>query len=111
MYASLFEMSSWAGVEQYIINGNSVAELLYGFEDIQSLSCLVKMGKSRENGDALLSLVKLEQILNARDVGTLTVDKLLELDVKISLGSFKCVEVLEGNDAHEKLRAKYPNAK
>lgn len=47
MYAAVFEMSSWMGPEQHIVCGNSAADLLYAFEEIQSLHCLVMMGKKR----------------------------------------------------------------
>ena len=111
MYAALFEMTSWCGLEQHIVQGDSAETLLNAFEDIQSLSCLVRMGRSRERGVGLESLNKLEAILTDRDSGLLTIDKLLELDVQISLGTFKCVEIIEADNAMEQLKNKYPNAR
>ena len=111
MYAALFEMDSWMGLEQRIISGSSAADLLYGFEEVQHLGCLVRMGRSEEGPEGQKMLDKLEEILNLRDNGDLTNEDLLTLDIKISLGTIKCVEIAEGDDADEQLKEKYPNVK
>lgn len=111
MYAAVFEMDSWMGLQQHIVCGDSAADLLYEFENIQSLSCLVMMGRSHENAKGQKMLDKLEAILDKRACGDLTNADLLKLDIKLSIGGFKCVEILEGDDADEKLKAKYPNAR
>ena len=111
MYVALFEMSSWMGPEQHIVRGSSAAELLYEFEEIQHLGCLVRMGRSEEGAEGQKMLDKLEEILNKRDNGDLTNEDLLTLDIKISLGTIKCVEIAEGDNAAEQLKAKYPNAR
>ena len=110
MYAALFELNSWRP-EQYIITGSSAAALLDGFEDIQSLECLVRMGRSHENAKGQKELDKLEAILNKRYNGELSSVDLLGLDIKLSLGTIKCVEILVGEDAADRLKAKYPNAR
>lgn len=111
MYAAVFEMSSWMGPEQHIVRGSSAAELLYEFEEIQHLGCLVRMGRSEEGAEGQKMLDKLEEILNKRDSGDLTNEDLLTLDIKISLGTIKCVEIAEGDAAAEQLKVKYPNAR
>ena len=111
MYAALFEMTSWFGLEQFVFTGGSAAELLTEFEEIQSLGCLVRMGRERENAKGQKMLDKLEDILNKRESGVLTNEDLLTLDIDISLGTIKCVEIAEGDDAVEQLKAKYPKAK
>jgi hypothetical protein len=111
MYVALFEMSSWMGPEQHIVRGSSAAELLYEFEEIQHLGCLVRMGRSEEGAEGQKMLDKLEEILYKRDSGDLTNEDLLTLDIKISLGTIKCVEIAEGDNAAEQLKAKYPNAR
>lgn len=55
-------------------------------------------------------LDKLEEILEKRNYGDLTNEDLLDLDIKISFGTIKCVEITEGDDAIEKLKEKYPHA-
>ena len=111
MYAALFEMNSWMGLAQYIICGSSAAELLKGFEKIQNLRCLVRMGRSEEGAKGKKMLDKLEGILNKRDNGDLTNADLLTLNIKISIGTIKCVEIVEGENAADRLKAKYPNAR
>lgn len=111
MYAALFEMGSWMGPEQHIVHGNSAADLLYGFEEVQHLSCLVRMGRGRENAEGQKMLDKLEWILDKRDAGILTNEDLLTLDIKLSVGSIKCVEIIEGDNAVEQLKEKYPHAR
>lgn len=111
MYAAVFEMSSWMGLEKHILKGQTASDLLDEFENIQSLSCLVRMGKSQERGAARKALEKVEEILEKSYDGSLTPEELLTLDIKISLGTIKCVEILEGDDAFEKLKAAYPDAR
>jgi hypothetical protein len=111
MYAALFEMSSWLGPEQHIVRGGSAADLLSGFEEVQSLSCLVRMGRGREDAEGQKMLIYLEDILFKRDSGTLTNEDLLAFDIKISLGTIKCVEIIEGDSALEQLKEKHPQAR
>lgn len=111
MYAAVFEMSSWMGLEQHILKGKTAADLLNGFENIQSLSCLVRMGRSQEEANGQKALDKIEEILQKSYDGSLTPEELLTLDVKLSIGTIKCAEILEGADAAEKLKAAYPDAR
>ena len=99
------------GPSQHIVKGDNASDLLNEFEEIQSLSCLVKMGRSRERGEGQKMIDILEDLLSKRDNGDLTNEDLLTLDIKISLGTIKCVEIVEGADAAEQLKAKYPNAR
>ena len=110
MYAALFEMSSWMGLEKYIFQGMDASDLLEEFEDVQSLHCLVRMGRSEEGPEGQKALDVIEDILDKRDSGDLTVEDLLKLDVKTSLGTIKCCKVQEGDDAFEQLKAEYPEA-
>ena len=111
MYVALFEMSSWMGLEQHIVCGNSASDLLYEFEEIQHLGCLVRMGRCEEDAEGQKMLDKLEEILNKRDNGDLTNEDLLTLDIKISLGTIKCVEIVKGAKSVQQLKDKYPNAR
>ena len=111
MYAALFEVNGWVGIEQHIVRGNDAADLLYAFEDIQHLYCLVRMGRVEEEAEGQKMLDKLEEILDKRDRGSLTNKDLLTLDITLSIGTIKCVEIVRGKDAAEKLKSKYPDAK
>ena len=110
MYAALFEMKSWMGPQQYIFKGDSASALLYEFEDLQDLSCLVMMGRAEEGEEGQKMLDKVEEILNKQAAGDLTIEDLLFLDIEISIGAIKCAEIAEGDNAFEELKAKYPNA-
>ena len=48
-YVAVIEMTSWMGTHQHIVRGDSASELLSEFEEIQSLNCLVRMGRMEEN--------------------------------------------------------------
>lgn len=111
MYAALFEMTSWMGCQQHIFQGESASDLLSEFERVQSLDCLVRMGRYQENQNGQKELDKLEAILDKHYDGSLTTDDLLTLDVSISLGTIKCVCVEAGDDAVDKLKEQYPRAR
>ncbi len=112
MYAALFEMTSWMGTEQYIFTGNTASEMLSRFEDVQSLECLVRMGRREErSASGKKAINDLEALWDKHYSGALTNDDLLGLDIKISIGSIKCVVILEGDDAADKLKAEYPKAR
>ena len=69
------------------------------------------MGRSHENAKGQKMLDKLEAILNKRYSGELTSVDLLGLDITLSVGTIKCVEILVGDDAADRLKAKYPKAR
>ena len=111
MYAALFELDSWMGKNQHILEGESASDLLSEFEEVQSLTCLAQMGRMQEDANGQKELDKLDVILGKHFNGELTVEDLLTLDITLKIGSIKCVEVLEGATAIEELRSKYPKAK
>ena len=111
MLAAVFEMTSWMGLEQHIVKGKTACDLLAEFEVVQSLSCLVRMGRREEDMAGQKELDKLEVVLDKYHSGSLTVDELLMLDVKLSIGSVKCVAILEGEDAAVKLKEMHPKAR
>ena len=111
MYAALFEMTSWMGCQQYIFKGNTASALRSEFERVQDLGCLVRMGRSEEKKKGQKELDKLEAVLNKYYDGSLTPDDLRTLNISISIGAIKCVCIEEGDDAMDKLRTQYPNAR
>lgn len=105
MYAALFEVESWMGTDQYVFEGESACELLKQFERVQDLSCIVEMGREYEGSAGQAAIDKLESILELHYSKKLTVDDLKELNVKISIGGFRCVKVVEGDEAIRALKA------
>ena len=108
MYAAVFEMKSWMGTERHVFTGKNAIELLDQFNEVQSLDCLVRMGYSRERSkEGKASIEKLEVLLDKRDFGKLTIEDLLTLDINISLGTIKCLKVVEGDEEIAKLKEEY----
>ena len=112
MYASLFEIKSWLGTDQYIFEGESASEMLSQFENVQSLECLVEMGRSHERSKSGKQAIDdLEKMLEKHYSDELEIEDLLKFDIKISLGEMRCITVVEGDDAIAQLRAEYPKAR
>ena len=109
-YAAVFEVTSWL-TEQYLIKGDDAFEILSAFEDIQSLSCLVRMGRREEDVEGQKQLDKIEALLDKKDCGELNIDDLKTMDYTLSLGDIRCLDVLEGESAEAVLREKYPKVK
>ena len=110
-YIAVFEIKSWLGIMQHIVKGENASDLLYSFEDIQSLECLVRHGRYEEDKKGQKELDKLESFLYKRDAGDLTIDELKKLDITLSLGHIKCLEILGGDGAEEQIKSFFPNAK
>lgn len=110
-YVAVIEMESWLGTEQHIVKGDNAGELLVEFEKIQSLDCLVRMGRSREDANGQKQLDKLEAILKKKYNGDLTIVELKKMDIKLTIGSFKCLTVEEGEKAENVIKSVYPKAR
>lgn len=110
-YVAVIEMTSWMGTHQHIVKGDSASELLSEFEEIQSLNCLVRMGRMEENASGQKQLDKLEVILEKKMNGELTIAELKKMNIKLSIGSIQCMEVFEGEMIEERLKIRFPNAK
>ncbi len=50
MYAAVFEMTGWLGVQQYVFEGGGPEQIMDLFQQIQDLDCLVMMGMQQERG-------------------------------------------------------------
>lgn len=111
MYAALFELTGWTGLQQRIFEAESVGELFYKFNQIQDLCCLVRMGRARERKKGQKALDLIEELIEKYYDHALDIEDLLRMDVQLSIGSIKCVCVVEGVEEIDKLRAQYPNAK
>ena len=110
-YVAVIEMTSWLGTYQHIVRGETPSALIEDFDNVQSLHCLVRMGRSEEDAKGQENLDVLESILEKTESRELTDDDLKLLDIKISLGTIKFLEAFVGVDNEEKLKSKYPNAR
>ena len=111
MYAALFEMDSMFGRHQYIFEGNSPVSVMVEFENEQSLECLIRHGRYEESAKGQLALDKLEDVYNKYVAGTITMDDIASIDIKISIGAIRCCLVAEGEDAIAAIKAQYPKAR
>ncbi len=111
MYAAVFEMTGWLGVQQYVFEGDGPEQIMDRFQQIQDLDCLVMMGMQQERGAGKKQLEKLEEFLGKLYRGKLTMEDVRALDVNISIGHFRCLDVAEGEEAIAELRQKYPAAR
>lgn len=105
MHAALFEVESWMGTDRYVFQGESAGDLLLQLDKEQNLYCLIDMGRSSEGPKGQKELDKLENIIELYRSGKLTVADLETMNIQISIGSVRCVKVVEGDEAISALRA------
>ena len=78
-YVAVIEMTSWMGTHQHIVRGDSASELLSEFEEIQSLNCLVRMGRMEENASGQKQLDKLRNYGSIGTIWTLSSSKYIKI--------------------------------
>ena len=108
MKAALIETIGPFGkdIEIYTTDGDQASLILYQFERMQQdLSCLLNAAKA--NGKDTTAL---EDILDKYNYGELEMEDLLKLNLKLDVGSIKCLAIAETEDEVEALKKKYPNA-
>lgn len=109
-YAAVIEMTSWLGTHQHIVRGNTLSDLIEDLENVQSLRCLIRMGRGCENKAGQKQLDTLEYIVERSWDGELTMEDLQRLDVELSVGTIKFLELFEGEESQQTLPEKYPQA-
>jgi len=113
MYAAVLEFKSWVGTEVYLFLGKTVRSVVYQFEQVQSLSCLVSMGRMEEDEEGRKELDKIAAFLKKYHTGKLTIEDLKAFTFSLSVGSFRCVEAAEGDESVAALKEgflKHPGA-
>lgn len=110
-YVAVIEMTSWLGTYQHIVRGNTPSDLIEDFENIQSLGCLVRMGRREEDAEGQKNLDVLEEILNKVASRELAEEDFKTFDIKTSLGRITFLESFVGEDSEARLKEKYPNAR
>ena len=98
MYKAEFSINGWAGVETHTVCGENASELLADIATYQDLDCLVRMGQGHETGEGKAGLKKLTAILRKDENGTLTIEDLSGLSIKLSVGTISISEIRETNE-------------
>ena len=80
-------------------------------EDIQDFDCLLRMGRSEEDGEGQAELSKLEIFLDKYRNGTLDMTDIENLDVHLSIGSIVCQGTAEGDKQIEALKTQLDSKK
>lgn len=111
MYGAIFEMECWMGRLHFFTKGKTAGSLLTQFGHEQNLECLLSNGRYQEDKKGQLELDKLEALLKKHRSRKLTVDDLRGFSIKISLGTIKCLELVDGEEAVTALKEKYPRAR
>lgn len=108
MYSAVIEF----GYMLCIFSGNDAYEIMDSFQTMQDLNCLAMMASKRERSKkGKAEAKKLSEFACLCMSGEVDVDDIRNLDIDLSIGSIKCHELLEGDDALDILKEKYPNAR
>ena len=75
--------------------GDTATEIMQKVEAFQDFDCLMRMGRSNEGKKGQLELNKLSDFLDKYYDNELTIDDIRQLDVKLSIGDIKCLELKE----------------
>ena len=110
MYAAIFEITGWAGTEEYIFCGKDAQEIMAGFERVQDLDCLLEMGYANEDEEGRCQLDKLAATVEKYHRGELEPDDLRALKCGLSIGWIRCTSVAEDDAAIDALTAAHPKA-
>lgn len=111
MYAAVLELQIWMGTMIHFYEGDTVSDIIRQFESMQDLSCLVRMGRMEEGKKGQKEIDKIEDFLDKYYSDDLTIDDLKGFSFTLSIGSFRCVDTAEGEDAIAALKAAHPEAK
>lgn len=111
MYAAVFEMVSWMGTNVYFYSGKTPDDLIRQFERVQDLDCLVFMGREEEDSKGQKEIDRIEAFMEKHHARTLTINDVKEFAFTLSIGSFRCIDVAEGKEAVDALKAAHPEAR
>lgn len=86
------------------IEGDSPYAIIRGVERVQDFDCLLRMGRMEEGKKGQQELTKLEAFLEKYQDGTLTMEDISNLDIKLSIGTIKCFGIAENEEEIAKLK-------
>lgn len=101
MYAARIEL----GWVNKCFEGDSAVEIMREVESYQDFGCLLGMGRAQEGKKGQKELDKLEKFLEKYYDGTLEMSDIEKLNVKLSIGSFVCHGVADGEEEIAKLKS------
>ena len=110
MYTASFQISGWAGPQVYILSGETLQDVAEALNNVQDLSCLVMMGQMERKKKDAAALKKLSAFLDKYYAGSIQEEDLKTFDIKLSVGSFKCLDLLQSENAVDELKKEYPDA-
>ena len=84
--------------------GDSPSAIIRGVERVQDLGCLLRMGREEEGEKGQKELTKLEAFLEKYQNGALTMEDISNLDIKLSIGTIKCLGIADGEEDIAKLK-------
>ena len=79
-------------------SGDTATEIMQAVEQFQDFDCLMSMGRSNEGKKGQKELDKLSMFLDKYYSGNLTIEDIQQLDVRLSIGCIKCLELVENDD-------------
>lgn len=75
-------------------------------EGVQDFECLLRMGRMEENKKGQKQLDKLEAFLNKYHEGTLTMEDIQQLDIRLSIANITCHGIARTAEEVAALKAK-----
>ena len=111
MYAAVLELKSWMGKRTYFFDGETPSDIISKFQQEQNLECLVRMGSMEEGPKGRKDLSKINAFLKKYYSGKLKMKDIKEFSFNLSVGSCRCIDVAEGDEAIATLRSAHPEAR
>ena len=84
--------------------GDSPSAIIRSVERVQDFDCLLRMGRMEEGEKGQKELTKLEAFLEKYQDETLTMEDISDLDIKLSIGTIKCLGIAEDEEEIAKLK-------
>lgn len=94
MYVAKFYIG-WGTFE---FKGEDAGEIVRAIEDVQSLSCLARMGRTHGTKTDQVVLDKLDAFLEKYEKNELEMDDIKNLKLPLSVGTLECLECIEVNE-------------
>jgi hypothetical protein len=101
MYAARIQM----GWVDKCFEGETATDIIREAEAYQDFGCLVRMGRMEEGEKGQKEIDKLEAFLDKYYDGSLTMEDIKGLNVKLGIGSIVCSGIADGEKEIEKLKA------
>lgn len=111
MNAVVFETESWMGKQQFLCTGETAADVLAKFGQVQDLWCLLRMGRVKEPAAGQKQLDILENVLYKYESGALELSDLAQIQVRLSIGTLNCLAAASDAQYVSMLTERFPKAR